>query len=129
MTGHPRLLATARHVLIAALGAATPLALNSFAQATHEGSVRHPKAVETNGRDLSMAAPESVGISSERLKRLDSAMKKLVDDKQVAGLVTLLERHGKVVDFRAELSLQTFSTFPREFSSFRQQGAGDGQRS
>ena len=28
-------------------------------------------------------------------------MKKLVDDKQVAGLVTLLERHGKVVHFNA----------------------------
>ena len=40
-------------------------------------------------------------MSSERLTRLDAAMKKLVDDKQVAGLVTLVARHGKVVDFTA----------------------------
>ena len=43
--------------------------------------------------------PESVGISSERLRRIDPAMKRLVDEQQVAGLVTLLERHGKVVHF------------------------------
>ena len=57
----------------------------------------------TNGtaRDLAPAPPESVGISAERLKRLDVAMKRLVDEKQVASLVTLLERHGKIVDFNA----------------------------
>jgi hypothetical protein len=48
-----------------------------------------------------MAPPESVGISSERLRRLDQAMKSLVDEKRIAGVVTLLERHGKVVDFMA----------------------------
>ncbi|HZT78124.1 MAG TPA: serine hydrolase domain-containing protein [Vicinamibacterales bacterium] len=52
-------------------------------------------------RDLAAAAPESVGVSSERLHRLDAAMKKIVDDQQVAGLVTLVERHGKIVDFNA----------------------------
>jgi CubicO group peptidase (beta-lactamase class C family) len=60
------------------------------------------KAVAKSGsRDLGAASPESVGISPERLSRLDAAMKHLVDDKTVAGLVTLLERHGKVVDFNA----------------------------
>jgi len=53
------------------------------------------------GRDLAMASPESVGISADRLHRLDSAMKKLADDRQVSGIVTLLERHGKVVDYAA----------------------------
>jgi CubicO group peptidase (beta-lactamase class C family) len=59
------------------------------------------KVAETRTRDLAPASPESVGMSAERLHRLDSAMKRLVDDKQVAGLVTLAERHGKVVDFNA----------------------------
>jgi CubicO group peptidase (beta-lactamase class C family) len=60
------------------------------------------KAVAKGGsRDLGPASPESVGISSERLVRLDAAMKRLVEDKTVAGLVTLVERHGKVVDFNA----------------------------
>ena len=31
-------------------------------------------------RDLAVATPESVGVSSERLERLDAAMKKVVDD-------------------------------------------------
>ena len=60
-------------------------------------SMPRAKPADRAGRDLAAATPESVGISSERLRRLDAAMKRLVDDKQVAGLVTLLERHGKVV--------------------------------
>jgi CubicO group peptidase (beta-lactamase class C family) len=63
--------------------------------------VASPRAAEKSARDLAPASPESVGISSERLHRLDNAMKHLVDEKQVAGLVTLLERHGKIVDFNA----------------------------
>ncbi|MFN3523069.1 MAG: serine hydrolase domain-containing protein [Phenylobacterium sp.] len=45
------------------------------------------------------ASPESVGFSSERLKRLDAAMQKVVDDGRVAGMTTLLARHGQVVSF------------------------------
>jgi CubicO group peptidase (beta-lactamase class C family) len=59
------------------------------------------KVTETRGRDLALASPESVGMSPERLRRLDAAMKKLVDEKSVADLVTLVERHGKVVDYNA----------------------------
>jgi CubicO group peptidase (beta-lactamase class C family) len=87
-----------------ALFAAVPLALTSFAQQAHP---RGPAAVaarnppEKGARDLGTAPPESVGISAERLRRLDAAMARLVDEKQVAGLVTLLERHGKVVHFNA----------------------------
>ncbi len=53
------------------------------------------------GRDLAAAAPESVGVSTERLKRLDAGMKGLVDDKRLPGVVTLLARKGKVVHFTA----------------------------
>ena len=56
-------------------------------------------AVEKSTRDLATATPESVGVSSERLRRIDAAMKSLVDEKRVAGLLTLLERHGKIVHF------------------------------
>ncbi|PYR46926.1 MAG: hypothetical protein DMF89_20165, partial [Acidobacteria bacterium] len=51
--------------------------------------------------DLSTASPESVGVSSERLRRLDAGMKGLVDEGKLAGIVTLLARHGKVVHFSA----------------------------
>ena len=45
--------------------------------------------------------PESVGFSTERLARLDAAMQKQVDDKQLAGIVTILARHGKIVEEKA----------------------------
>jgi CubicO group peptidase (beta-lactamase class C family) len=50
------------------------------------------------GGDIPEAKPESVGFSSERLERLDSSMKSLVDSKKFAGMVTVLARHGKIVD-------------------------------
>ena len=75
-----------------------PLAPSPFAQSAHSTA----SAVGgTRVRDLAVATPESVGVSSERVHRIETAMKKLVDDKQVAGLVTLLERHGKIVAFNA----------------------------
>ncbi len=48
-------------------------------------------------RDLAPATPESVGISSERLKRIDATMKQWIDQGRLAGIVTLLTRHGKIV--------------------------------
>jgi CubicO group peptidase (beta-lactamase class C family) len=45
------------------------------------------------------ASPESVGFDSARLKKLDAAMAKVVADGRVAGITTLLARHGKVVEF------------------------------
>jgi len=50
--------------------------------------------------NITEVKPESVGFSSERLERLHQRMQQLVDQKQEAGIVTLLARHGKVVDFR-----------------------------
>jgi CubicO group peptidase (beta-lactamase class C family) len=49
-------------------------------------------------RDLGSATPESVGVSAERLQRLDAAMKRFVDDARLAGVVTMLARRGKIVD-------------------------------
>jgi CubicO group peptidase (beta-lactamase class C family) len=43
---------------------------------------------------------ETVGFSSERLDRLHALMQEMVEKKQEAGIVTLLARHGRVVDFR-----------------------------
>jgi CubicO group peptidase (beta-lactamase class C family) len=52
-------------------------------------------------RDLATAPPESVGTSTERLRRIDEAMRRIVDDKRIAGIVSLLTRHGKIVHFNA----------------------------
>jgi CubicO group peptidase (beta-lactamase class C family) len=51
--------------------------------------------------DLSLSKPESVGFSSERLDQLHALMQQVVDRKEIAGIVTILARHGKVIDYRA----------------------------
>jgi CubicO group peptidase (beta-lactamase class C family) len=81
--------------------AAASLAPASFSQAGHGAGSAASKLKETRIRDLAPATAESVGMSTERLSRLNVAMKRLVADKQVAALVTLVERHGKVVNFNA----------------------------
>jgi len=53
------------------------------------------------GEKIVVTAPEGVGFSSESLKELDTAMQGIVDKKQLAGIVTLLARHGKVVQHKA----------------------------
>ncbi len=50
--------------------------------------------------DLTVVKPETVGFSSERLERLHALMQQTVDQKQIAGIVTILARHGKIVDYR-----------------------------
>jgi len=45
--------------------------------------------------------PESLGFSSERLDRLHATMQREVDRKELYGIVTILARHGKVVEERA----------------------------
>src|SRR5262245_8515131 len=47
---------------------------------------------------MAPATPESVGLSAERVRRIDAKMKQMVDDNRLAGVVTLLTRHGKIVD-------------------------------
>jgi CubicO group peptidase (beta-lactamase class C family) len=44
--------------------------------------------------------PEAVGFSSARLDHLHALIQQEVDQKQLAGAVTILARHGKVVDYR-----------------------------
>src|SRR5215468_2282989 len=51
--------------------------------------------------DLMEAKPESVGFSSQRLERLHAVLEKKVEEKEMPGMVTVLARHGKIVDYRA----------------------------
>ena len=53
------------------------------------------------GQTLPVAKPESVGMSAERLARLADGMKSLVEQGRLAGVVTMVARHGKVVEFEA----------------------------
>ena len=47
------------------------------------------------------AKPEDVGVSSERLRRIDEVIKRYIDEHRIAGAVTLVARKGKVVHFEA----------------------------
>ena len=51
--------------------------------------------------DDPIATPESVGFSTAGLKAFQQAMRALVDEQQLAGVTTLVARHGKVVHFDA----------------------------
>lgn len=48
-----------------------------------------------------MVSPEEVGLSAERLERLDRFLQELIDTRQRAGFVYLVARHGKVAHFEA----------------------------
>jgi CubicO group peptidase (beta-lactamase class C family) len=47
--------------------------------------------------DSPLAAPESVGFSADGLKTFQRTMCALVDESKLAGVTTLIARHGKVV--------------------------------
>jgi CubicO group peptidase (beta-lactamase class C family) len=49
---------------------------------------------------LSENKPEALGFSSKRLERLHIALQREVDQKELPGIVTILARHGKLVEER-----------------------------
>lgn len=56
-----------------------------------------PPSVQS--QPLPVASSESVGFSSERLERLNEAMRAQVASGKYAGITTLVVRHGKVLNF------------------------------
>jgi CubicO group peptidase (beta-lactamase class C family) len=50
--------------------------------------------------DLTVYKPETVGFSSERLEQLHALIQGEIDQKHLAGAVTILARHGKIVEYR-----------------------------
>src|SRR5262245_12235950 len=46
------------------------------------------------------ALPESVGMSSERLSRIDNLVKEYIDKKWIAGATVLVARDGKIVYYK-----------------------------
>ncbi|HZF30161.1 MAG TPA: serine hydrolase domain-containing protein [Gammaproteobacteria bacterium] len=51
---------------------------------------------------LPKARPEDVGMSGERLARIHDVVKEHIDAGEVAGVVTLVARRGKIVHFEAQ---------------------------
>src|SRR5450755_4637612 len=84
------------HMLSRSFLATMTLALLAAAQVGAQAAKPAHPAIA--GGDLPETKPEAVGFSAERLARLDSSMKSLVDAKKLAGMVTVLARHGKIVE-------------------------------
>ena len=53
-------------------------------------------------QDFRTVKPETVGLSSERLERIGTAVQRSIDDKRIAGAVTLVVRRGQIGWFKAQ---------------------------
>ncbi|MDE0444065.1 MAG: serine hydrolase [Gammaproteobacteria bacterium] len=58
-------------------------------------------ATTVRGSEVPFAAAESVGMSTERLKRIDMSMQRHIEAGKIQGAVTAVARRGKVVHFKA----------------------------
>lgn len=58
-------------------------------------------AINLAAQDAKIVAPESVGLSSERLARLDKAMQDDIDQEKTGGIVVLVARHGSIAYHKA----------------------------
>lgn len=57
--------------------------------------------IAVRAAEIPVAEPESVGMSAERLLRIDTAMQRHIDAGDIQGAVTAVARRGKVVHFQA----------------------------
>ena len=53
-------------------------------------------------QDLPTGKPESLGLSSERLERIGAVVQHDIDDRRIAGAVTLVIRHGHIAWFKSQ---------------------------
>jgi len=69
---------------------------------------------------LPVATPESVGLSSERLSRVDDLFESYIANDQLAGVVVAIARHGRLVHFRSLGGMDRTQAQPmREDAIFR----------
>ena len=68
--------------------------------------------LSTDVAGLPSAAPEEVGMSSERLSRLSRAMQQLVDEGRLAGITTMVARHAELPISRLS-DTETLRPMPR----------------
>jgi CubicO group peptidase (beta-lactamase class C family) len=57
-------------------------------------------APAVHAQPLPLASPESQGLSSERLARLHAMLDRQVKEEKQAGIVTLVARNGRIVDWQ-----------------------------
>ncbi len=65
-------------------------------------------------QDLPAGKPESLGLSSERLERVGSVVQRNIDEKRIAGAVTLVIRHGHVAWFKSQGTMDREAAKPMQ---------------
>lgn len=55
-----------------------------------------------SAQELPRANPKEVGMSPEGLAKVSTAIQKVIDERRIAGAVTIVARRGKVVHFEAQ---------------------------
>ncbi len=73
-----------------------------FLLAIRVETLLHADTARATSTELPTASPEKVGLSSEKLSRVDSAVKALIEDRKIAGAIVMVARHGHVVHARAQ---------------------------
>jgi CubicO group peptidase (beta-lactamase class C family) len=58
-------------------------------------------SAENQGRSLTQAAPESVGLLGSHLKHIDLAVAESIKGREIPGAVVLVARHGQIAYFKA----------------------------
>jgi CubicO group peptidase (beta-lactamase class C family) len=73
-------------------------------------------AFPASAADLPAVRAESVGMSSERLARVTALARGYVDEGKLAGVVTVIARHGKIVHYEAvgKQNLETGAPMTRD---------------
>ena len=59
-------------------------------------------AVALTAASLPSDKPEAVGLSSERLQRINLMIQRYMDDGEISGAITMVARRGKVAHFEAQ---------------------------
>ena len=68
--------------------------------ATRPTEAKEPSRPASNGTNRSVA-PESVGLSSERLERISRSIQQSIEENRIAGAVSLVARRGKIAYSKA----------------------------
>ena len=59
-------------------------------------------ALALTAASLPSDKPEALGLSSERLQRINQMIQRYIDDGQITGAITMVSRRGKVAHFEAQ---------------------------
>ena len=63
---------------------------------------------------MEKVSPETVGLSSQRLRRIDALMQNYVDQQKLAGVITLVARHGKIAHWQCIGKLDVEANLPMQ---------------